>query len=56
MTAAGAELIHFEVQQQLQKDVPDAITLVVERVAKVGEQYEAPARKYAEFLRAELAK
>ena len=56
MIAAGAELIHFEEQQKLQKVVPDTIDLVAERVANVGPQYVAPARQYAEFLRARLAK
>ena len=55
MLAAGAELIHFEEQQQLQQAVPDTIKLVADRVAKVGKQYEAPARKYAGFLKTELA-
>jgi len=56
MIAAGAELIHFEDQQQLKEAVPDTINLVEESVARVGKQYEEPARKYAEFLRSELAK
>lgn len=55
MIAGGAELVHFEEQEKLQKAVPDTIKLVEEKVAKVGKQYEAPARKYAEFLRKELA-
>jgi TRAP-type C4-dicarboxylate transport system substrate-binding protein len=54
MIAAGAELVHFEEQEQLQKAVPDTIKLVEEMVIKVGRQYEEPARKYAEFLRTEL--
>lgn len=56
MIEAGAELIHFEEQEQLEKAVPDTIKLVADRVADVGKQYEAPARKYAEFLRAELSR
>jgi TRAP-type C4-dicarboxylate transport system substrate-binding protein len=55
MIAAGAELVHFEEQEQLEKALPDTIKLVEEMVAKVGRQYEEPARKYTEFLRAELA-
>jgi len=54
MLAAGAELVHFEEQQQLEKAVPDTIRLVEEMVAKVGKQYVDPARKYAAFLRAEF--
>jgi TRAP-type C4-dicarboxylate transport system substrate-binding protein len=56
MIAAGAELVHFEEQEQLEKAMPDTIELVAERVAAVGKQYEEPARKYAEFLRTELAR
>jgi len=56
MLADGAKLFHFKEQEQLEKALPDTIALVQERVAKVGAQYEAPARKYADFLRAELAK
>ena len=54
MIAAGAEFVHFEEQEQLENAVPDTIKLVEERVARVGKQYEEPARKYAEFLRAEF--
>ena len=56
MIAAGAELVHFEEQEQLEKAVPDTIKLVADRVANVGKQYEEPARKYAEFLRTELTR
>lgn len=56
MTAAGAVLVHFEEQEQLEKAVPDTIKLVADRVANVGKQYEEPARKYAEFLRTELTR
>ena len=56
MIAAGAELVHFEEQEQLEKAMPDTIELVAERVAAVGKQYEEPARQYAEFLRTELAR
>jgi len=56
MIAAGAELVHFEEQEQLEKAVPDTIELVADRVANVGKQYDEPARKYAEFLRTELAR
>jgi TRAP-type C4-dicarboxylate transport system substrate-binding protein len=56
MVAAGAELVHFQEQEPLKKALPDTITLVQERVAKVGTQYEQPAREYANFLRLELSK
>jgi len=56
MIAAGAELVHFQEQDQLETLLPDTINLVEERVASVGEHYEAPARRYAEFLREQLAK
>lgn len=56
MLAEGAELVHFKEQEKLEKALPDTITLVQERVAKVGAQYEAPARQYADFLRVQLAK
>jgi len=56
MIAAGAELVHFEEQGQLEKAMPDTIELVADRIAIVGKQYEEPARKYAEFLRTELTR
>jgi TRAP-type C4-dicarboxylate transport system substrate-binding protein len=56
MLADGAELVSFQEQDKLEKALPDTITLVQERVAKVDAKYEAPARAYANFLRAELAK
>ncbi|NNL76321.1 MAG: TRAP transporter substrate-binding protein DctP, partial [Desulfobacterales bacterium] len=56
MIAAGAELVHFREQEQLEKAVPDPINLVAERVASVGREYEVPARQYAEFLREALKK
>lgn len=56
MMDAGAERVHFEEQQQLEKTAPDTIRLVEERVAKVGKRYVEPARRYAEFLRAEFSR
>jgi TRAP-type C4-dicarboxylate transport system substrate-binding protein len=56
MMDAGAELVHFEEQAQLEKAVPDPIDLTAERVASVGKEYELPASRYAEFLRRELNK
>jgi TRAP-type C4-dicarboxylate transport system substrate-binding protein len=55
MIAAGAELVHFEEQRRLDKTLPNPVRLVEERVARVGRQYEKPAREYADFLRTEIA-
>ena len=56
MIAAGAELVHFQDQEQLINALPDTIELVEQRVAYAGKHYQEPARQYAEFLREELAK
>ena len=56
MLAAGAQLVHFQEQEQLERALPDTIALVQQRVARVGAQYVEPAQKYADFLRAKLSK
>jgi TRAP-type C4-dicarboxylate transport system substrate-binding protein len=56
MVEAGAELVHFEDQAKLVDSVPDPIGLVEAEVAAVGGDYKEAAKKYADFLRAEIAK
>jgi len=55
MLSAGAVLVHFQEQEQLEKAVPDPIELVEQSVAAFAKPYEAPARKYGDFLRTRLA-
>jgi TRAP-type C4-dicarboxylate transport system substrate-binding protein len=55
MLSAGAVLVHFQEQEQLEKAVPDPIELVEQSVAAFAKSYEAPARKYGDFLRTRLA-
>jgi TRAP-type C4-dicarboxylate transport system substrate-binding protein len=55
MLSAGAEVVRFQEQEQLERAVPDPIRLLEERMAALGKQYEAPARMYGDFLRTRLA-
>jgi TRAP-type C4-dicarboxylate transport system substrate-binding protein len=56
MQKAGVELVHFEDQAKLDGMRDFAIDLTVETIVKQGKEYEQPARDYAKWLRAELAK
>ncbi len=56
MQKAGAELVHFEDQGKLVKAISNPIGLVETEVAAVGGDYKAAAKKYAEFLKAEIAR
>ena len=56
MQKAGAKLVHFEDQAKLDKMRDFAINLTVETIINQGKEYEQPAREYAKWLKAELAK
>ena len=56
MQQAGAELVHFEDQDKLEKAVNDPIGLVATEVAAVGGVYKQAAQDYADFLKVEIAR
>jgi TRAP-type C4-dicarboxylate transport system substrate-binding protein len=56
MQKAGVELVHFEDQGKLDALKDYAIDLTVETIVNQGKEYEQPAKEYAKWLRAELAK
>ena len=56
MQKAGVELVHFQDQGKLDALKDYAIDLTVETITKQGKEYEQPAKEYAKWLRAELAK
>jgi len=56
MLKAGVKMHHFEDTDKFFKAIPDPITLAYESVINQGKEYEAPAKEYAEWLRAKLAK
>ena len=56
MQKAGAKLIHFEDQDKINALRNFAIDLTVETIIQQGKAYAKPAREYAEWLKAELAK
>lgn len=56
MQKAGAELIHFQDQDKINALRDYATDLTVDTIAKQGKEYEKPAKAYAKWLRAELAK
>ena len=56
MQKAGAELIHFQDQDKIDALKDYAIDLTVDTIVKQGKEYEKPAKDYAKWLRAELAK
>ena len=56
MQKAGVKLVHFENQAQLDGMRDFVIDLTVDTIIKQGKEYERPAKAYAKWLRAELAK
>ena len=56
MQKAGIELIQFEDQDKIDALRDWAIDLTVEAIVKQGKEYEKPAKDYAKWLKAELAK
>ena len=56
MQQSGAELIHFEDQDKLIERIPEPIGMVETEVAAVGGDYQEAAKKYADFLRTEIAR
>ena len=56
MLKAGVKIHHFEDADKFYKAIPDPIQLTYENVINQGKEYEAPAKEYADWLRAEIAK
>ena len=56
MQKAGAKLIHFQDQDKINAMRDFAIDLTAEAVSRQGDEYKKPAREYAKWLKAQLAK
>ncbi len=56
MQKAGVELVHFQDQDKIDAMKDFAIDLTVETIINQGKEYAQPAREYATWLKAELAK
>jgi TRAP-type transport system periplasmic protein len=56
MLKAGVKMHHFEDADKFYNAIPDPIQITYESVINQGKSYKAPAKKYADWLRAEIAK
>jgi len=56
MQKAGVEVVHFQDQDKIDALRDYAIDLTVDTIINQGKEYEQPAKNYAKWLRAELAK